>query len=103
MASLPVYYSSPVIHAGCTNDQVKAEVIVKIVAALKKKYPQASTIDGARVPFPDGWGLVRISSNLPVLVLIFEGKTPAALARIEAVFRQELAEFPEVSREWHNG
>ena len=43
-----------------------------------------STIDGVRVDWPDGFGLIRASNTTPVLVLRFEGQTQQALARIEA-------------------
>jgi phosphomannomutase len=43
-----------------------------------------NTIDGLRVDWPDGFGLVRASNTTPVLVLRFEGHTPEALHRIEA-------------------
>jgi phosphomannomutase len=43
-----------------------------------------STIDGLRVDWPDGFGLIRASNTTPVLVLRFEGQTPVALARIQA-------------------
>ena len=42
-----------------------------------------TTIDGLRVDWPDGFGLIRASNTTPVLVLRFEGHTPEALARIE--------------------
>jgi phosphomannomutase len=42
------------------------------------------TIDGLRVDWPDGFGLIRASNTTPVLVLRFEGQTPEALHRIEA-------------------
>ena len=42
------------------------------------------TIDGVRVEYDDGFGLVRSSNTTPVLVLRFEGHTPEALHRIEA-------------------
>ncbi len=45
---------------------------------------QVSTIDGVRIDWPDGFGLVRASNTTPVLVLRFEGHTPEALHRIEA-------------------
>jgi len=102
VSSLPRYYTSPVYHAPCPSDQVKQEIMGKLAASLIAKYPQAIDIDGVRIPFDDGWGLVRVSSNLPVLVVVVEGRTPAALVRIEWLFRQELAAYPEVG-EWHNG
>ena len=43
-----------------------------------------STIDGVRVDWPDGFGLIRASNTTPVLVLRFEGQTPEALKRIQA-------------------
>ncbi len=45
---------------------------------------QISTIDGLRVDWSDGFGLIRASNTTPVLVLRFEGHTEAALHRIEA-------------------
>ncbi|MCU0925224.1 MAG: phosphomannomutase/phosphoglucomutase, partial [Hydrogenophaga sp.] len=44
---------------------------------------KVSTIDGVRVDWPDGFGLIRASNTTPVLVLRFEGHTPEALHRIE--------------------
>ena len=44
---------------------------------------KVSTIDGLRVDWPDGFGLIRASNTTPVLVLRFEGQTEAALHRIE--------------------
>jgi len=49
-----------------------------------------STIDGLRVDFPDGWGLVRASNTTPVLVMRFDADSPEALARIKADFRTQL-------------
>ena len=49
-----------------------------------------STIDGLRVDWPDGWGLVRASNTTPVLVLRFDADNAEALARIQATFRERL-------------
>jgi len=49
-----------------------------------------STIDGLRVDFADGWGLVRASNTTPVLVLRFEADSEDALERIKAQFRAQL-------------
>ena len=49
-----------------------------------------STIDGLRVDWPDGWGLVRASNTTPVLVLRFDADDAEALARIQGTFRQQL-------------
>jgi phosphomannomutase len=45
--------------------------------------PSVSGIDGVRVDWQDGFGLIRASNTTPVLVLRFEGQTPSALARIQ--------------------
>ncbi len=51
-----------------------------------------TTLDGIRVDYPDGWGLCRASNTTPVLVLRFEGKSQAALERIQARFRDALVQ-----------
>lgn len=51
---------------------------------------QTTLIDGIRVDFSDGWGLVRASNTTPTLVLRFEGKDKKTLKRIQAEFRQQL-------------
>ena len=54
---------------------------------------RVSTIDGLRVDWPDGWGLVRASNTTPVLVLRFDADDEAVLERIKAAFRDQLASF----------
>ena len=57
-----------------------------------------TTLDGIRVDYPDGWGLCRASNTTPVLVLRFEGKDDAALARIRRRFADALAQVsPELA------
>ena len=55
-----------------------------------------NTISGARVEFSDGWGLVRASSNLPKLVLVFEAKTQERMEAIKKEFAEILKKYPEV-------
>ncbi|HEY0659741.1 MAG TPA: phosphomannomutase/phosphoglucomutase [Lysobacter sp.] len=56
-----------------------------------------STIDGLRVDFADGWGLVRASNTTPVLVMRFDADNAEALARIKAEFRKQLlAQRPDL-------
>jgi phosphomannomutase/phosphoglucomutase len=54
---------------------------------------RASTIDGLRVDWPDGWGLVRASNTTPILVLRFEADDREALLRIQAAFRTRLLQL----------
>ena len=51
---------------------------------------EVNTIDGLRIDWPDGFGLIRGSNTTPVLVLRFEGHTAAALKRIEGVMMAAL-------------
>ncbi|MCH8334138.1 phosphomannomutase/phosphoglucomutase [Candidatus Sumerlaeota bacterium] len=102
IASLPSYCTSPEIKAHCADD-VKYGVVDRLVKKLKGQYgDRVIDINGARVVFDDGWGLVRASSNLPELVLIFEAKTEERMGEIREIFRQALAEHPEVSTRWEN-
>ena len=48
------------------------------------------TIDGLRVDFDDGWGLIRASNTTPKLVLRFEAKTPSKLEEIKNMFLNQL-------------
>ena len=62
------------------------EAIKKLAAAASFDDAEVSTIDGLRVDFADGFGLVRASNTTPVLVLRFEGDNPEALHRIQQRF-----------------
>jgi phosphomannomutase/phosphoglucomutase len=75
------------------NIEVTEENKFQIVEALQQlDFPggEACRIDGVRVDYPDGWGLVRASNTTPVLVLRFEAETEAALNRIRDEFQQRL-------------
>lgn len=91
------YSTSPTYEAHCADD-VKYQIVDKLVSELKAKYGADRVIDinGARVEFEDGWGLVRASSNLPKLVLVFEGKTKERMESIISEFEKLLKAYPEV-------
>ena len=68
-------------------------LVEKLCAEAPRLFPGASeliTLDGVRAEFADGFGLARASNTTPVVVLRFEGDTPEALARIQALFKQAL-------------
>ncbi|MDI3281137.1 MAG: phosphomannomutase, partial [Bacillota bacterium] len=94
LADAPQYYSTAETRVPCA-DRDKFRVVAEIAERLKKEF-EVVDVDGARVLFPDGWGLVRASNTQPVIVARCEGKTPAALERIAARMKQELARHPEV-------
>ncbi|MBI2771847.1 MAG: phosphomannomutase/phosphoglucomutase [Burkholderiales bacterium] len=81
--ALPTSFSTPELNVRCIEGEPPA-VVEKLVASAKFEAPaEVSTIDGLRVDWPDGFGLIRASNTTPVLVLRFEGQTQAALDRIE--------------------
>lgn len=101
MKDTPSYVSSPAIQAHCA-DEVKYDVVERLTADLKKDFDRVIDINGARVVFDDGWGLVRASSNLPELVIRFEAKTEERLNEIKETIRGYMNKFPEISKEWEN-
>jgi len=97
----PHYYSSPTLQVDCA-DEVKRDVVRRLTEEFKREY-KVIDIDGARVLFGDGWGLVRASSNLPVLVMRFEAQTPERLEEIQELFRAKFRRYPEIGDKWYSG
>ena len=82
--ALPTSFSTPEMNVRCAEGEAP-EVVAKAVALADFAAPATiNTIDGLRVDWPDGFGLLRSSNTTPVLVLRFEGHTPEALHRIES-------------------
>jgi phosphomannomutase len=82
--ALPTSHATPELNVRCAEGEPHA-LVERLVASARFDAPAAvSTIDGVRVDWPDGFGLIRASNTTPVLVLRFEGHTPQALHRIEA-------------------
>ncbi|MCK5875206.1 MAG: phosphomannomutase/phosphoglucomutase [Alcanivoracaceae bacterium] len=73
-----------------STDKAKFAVVEKLKAQADSFGGSASTIDGLRVDFEDGWGLLRASNTTAVLVARFEGRDQAALDRIATLFREQL-------------
>jgi len=93
-ADIPEYYSTPEIRVQCPDEE-KASVVEAVKNSLASEHPVID-VDGVRVLFCDGWGLVRASNTEPVLVVRCEAKTPEGLERIKAVISQLLSEFDSV-------
>ena len=91
---IPAYVSTPEIRIEAT-DEDKFDIVADLVRSFKKSY-EVIDIDGARVLFGDGWGLVRASNTQPVLVIRFEAKTRERLAEIAEIFRNKLQKYPSV-------
>lgn len=102
IAAFPHYVTSPEIKAHC-GDAVKYGIVDEITGKLKEAYPgKVCDINGARVQFEHGWGLVRASSNLPELVLIFEADTKENMLAIREIFKSYTRVYPEISDKWEN-
>jgi len=80
--ALPTSHSTPELNVKCQEGEPH-RVVDELVKKARFPHARVSTIDGLRVDWPDGFGLVRASNTTPVLVLRFEGHTPEALQRIE--------------------
>ena len=82
--ALPTSFSTPELNVPCKEGEPHAVVDALMKAVSFSAPAVVNTIDGVRVDWPDGFGLIRASNTTPVLVLRFEGHTEAALRRIEA-------------------
>ncbi|MCF8034407.1 MAG: phosphomannomutase/phosphoglucomutase [Desulfarculaceae bacterium] len=80
LADMPQVVSTPEIRVDCADD-IKFKVVDEVKAKLSPDY-EVIDVDGVRVNFPDGWGLVRASNTQPALVLRFEAQSEARLQEI---------------------
>lgn len=88
-AKLPGGVSTPELRVDMEEGQ-QIEFMHRLMQDNDFSEAEISTIDGLRVDYPDGWGLVRASNTTPSLVLRFEADDEQGLARIQEVFRSEL-------------
>jgi phosphomannomutase len=80
--ALPTSFSTPELNVACAEGEPHA-LVARLQSTVFAEPAKVSTIDGLRVDWPDGFGLIRASNTTPVLVLRFEGHTSEALQRIE--------------------
>jgi phosphomannomutase/phosphoglucomutase len=86
--TLPVLYNTPELRVPCP-EEIKFEVVSRAVAYYKARH-EVVDVDGARVLFPGGWGLVRASNTGPVLVLRCEADSAERLAAIREEIEERL-------------
>jgi phosphomannomutase/phosphoglucomutase len=91
LADLPPSFSTPEIRVDCPDER-KFMIAEKATAYFRKHY-DIIDVDGVRVRFPDGWGLIRASNTQPALVLRFEAQSEAKLKEYRALVEQKLKEF----------
>ncbi len=90
-AEVPTYCSTPEIRVPCPDGE-KFAVTRRLRDHFAGRYPVID-IDGVRVKFADGWGLVRASNTQPVLVMRFEAKTEKRLREIRQEFDSALKQY----------
>ena len=89
MSEFPTSVSTPEVFVP-VEERSKFALVQQIIDASDFGDATVTTIDGLRVDFADGWGLVRASNTNPQLTLRFEADDDAALARIQGLFREHL-------------
>ena len=90
LADLPSSYTTPEIRVDCP-DELKFRIAEKVRDRFRGQY-EIVDVDGVRVKFADGWGLVRASNTQPVLVLRFEATTPEKLVEYRALMERVVEE-----------
>lgn len=95
-AEIPKYYSTPEMRLDCPTDQEKFDISEKAVKYFTENF-DCETIDGVRIRFEDGWGLVRSSNTQPVIVTRFEAKSEKRLNEIKKLVLDKLIGFGEIT------
>jgi phosphomannomutase/phosphoglucomutase len=88
LSGIPVMVNTPEIRMDCPDDK-KFDVVKKIAEEFKQEY-DVIDVDGARVLFDGGWGLIRASNTQPVLVLRFEARDEETLESIRKIFMDKI-------------
>ncbi len=96
LADVPQYFSTPEIRAEVASDELKFTIAEKAKEYFSQHY-EVIDVDGVRIQFGDGWGLVRASNTQPVLVLRFEAKNEERLQEIKNIVVGKLKEFGDIS------
>jgi phosphomannomutase/phosphoglucomutase len=91
LADLPPSFTTPEIRVDCPDD-VKFTVAERAREHFRGRY-EIIDVDGVRVRFPEGWGLIRASNTQPVLVMRFEAQSPEKLAEYRRLVEETVAEI----------
>ncbi|MEA1925254.1 MAG: phosphomannomutase/phosphoglucomutase [Candidatus Altiarchaeota archaeon] len=92
---MPHYHSTPEIRLKC-DEKEKFGIVEEMREKFREEY-DVIDIDGVRVEFGDGWGLVRASNTEPAIILRFEAETNARLKEIKGIIVKELVKFPSLA------
>ena len=92
---LPKYYSTPEMRLEANSDEDKFKISKIAVEYFTKNY-NCSTVDGVRINFDDGWGLVRASNTQPVIVCRFEATSPEKMDEYKDLVISKLNEIGDL-------
>jgi phosphomannomutase/phosphoglucomutase len=95
VSTIPKYHATPEIRGETVDDATKFEMVGKAVEFFRANY-DVIDVDGVRILFGDGWGLVRASNTQPVIVMRFEAKTKERLVEIQEIVTAKLREYGEI-------
>ena len=87
--------STPTASNPCPDDR-KFQLVAELAREFKSRY-ETIDIDGTRIIFPEGWGLVRASNTNPYLTLRFEGRTAVAVEQMMQIVYDALRRYPYVT------
>ncbi|AKJ07548.1 phosphomannomutase/phosphoglucomutase [Archangium gephyra] len=90
LGDVPKTFATPELRVD-TVEEKKFEIVKRATETLRKAGHSLVDVDGVRVTFPDGWGLIRASNTQPILVLRFEAKTEARLEEIRQLIEGTVA------------
>ncbi len=90
-SEIPKYITTPEMRLSC-SDETKFQIVEEVKSYFKEKY-ETIDIDGVRILFPGGWGLVRASNTQPAIVARFEAKTEEKLGEIKDMVMGKLGEL----------
>jgi len=94
-AEIPAYHSTPEMRLECPTDEEKFKIARAAEEYFKANY-DCIDIDGVRIKFGDGWGLVRASNTQPVIVCRFEARTPQRLEEIKSLVLTKLQDLGQI-------
>lgn len=99
MSDIPIYPSTVETRYDCP-DEIKFDVVERVKDAALKEGLDAITVDGIRINYDLGWGLVRVSNTQPVLVARCEGRTEQALDEICRDIKERLIQAGSPDFKW---
>jgi phosphomannomutase/phosphoglucomutase len=96
LEGIPQTYATPEIRVDCPDD-IKFQIVEQATEHFRQRYPVID-VDGMRIKFSDGWGLLRASNTQPALVLRFEAASEGRLRELRGMIEAKVHELMEAVR-----